>query len=87
VAVAIERNIEGQAAVAYIEVLRDVHLQTLEELTEKLRVFSTSDVTNSAQWRDFSRLADLVPGAAGSFIVRLPRHFPRCGRSTAAARC
>jgi hypothetical protein len=33
IAVAIERNIEGQAAVAYIEVLRDVHLQSLEELS------------------------------------------------------
>ena len=76
VAVAIERNIEGQAAVAYIEVLRDVHLQTLEELTEKLRAFSASDVTNSAQWRDFSRLATSFPAPLASFIVRLPRHFP-----------
>ena len=42
VAVAIERNIEGQAAVAYIEVLRDVHEQTLEELTERLRAFSAA---------------------------------------------
>ena len=76
VAVAIERNIEGQAAVAYIEVLRDVHAQTLEELTEKLRVFSTTDVTNSRQWRDFSRLATSFPAPLASFIVRLPRHFP-----------
>ena len=76
VAVAIERNIEGQAAVAYIEVLRDVHLQTLEELTEKLRVFSATDVTNSRQWRDFSRLATSFPALLASFIVRLPRHFP-----------
>lgn len=76
VAVAIERNIEGQAAVAYIEVLRDVHLQSLEELTEKLRVFSTTDVTSSRQWRDFSRLATSFPAPLAAFIVRLPRHFP-----------
>jgi len=76
VAVAIERNIEGQAAVAYIEVLRDVHGQTLEQLTERLRHFSTTDVTNSAQWRDFARLATSFPAPLASFIVRLPCHFP-----------
>ena len=76
VAVAIERNIEGQAAVAYIEVLRDVHRQTLEELTARLRAFSATDVTNSAQWRDFSRLATSFPAPLAAFIVRLPRHFP-----------
>ena len=76
IAVAIERNIEGQAAVAYIEVLRDVHLQTLEQLGERLRSFSASDVTNSAQWRDFSRLATSFPAPLASFIVRLPRPFP-----------
>lgn len=77
VAVAIERNIEGQAAVAYIEILRDVHRQTLEELTERLREFSRTDVTNSRQWRDFSRLATSFPAPIASFIVRLPLHFPK----------
>ena len=77
IAVAIERNIEGQAAVAYIEVLRDVHRQTLEALSEKLRAFSSTDVTNSRQWRDFSRLATSFPAPLASLIVRLPRHFPK----------
>ena len=74
---AIERNIEGQAAVAYIEVLRDVHSQTLEELTQQLRAFSSSDVTSSRQWCDFSRLATSFPPRIASLIVRLPRHFPK----------
>ena len=77
IAVAIERNVEGHAAVAYIEVLRDVHRQTLEELTERLRAFSHADVTNSRQWRDFSRLATSVPAPLASLIVRLPCHFPK----------
>jgi len=77
VAVAIERNVEGQAAVAYIEVLRDVQRQTLDEITHKLREFATADVTNSRQWRDFSRLATSFPAPLASLIVRLPSHFPK----------
>jgi hypothetical protein len=84
IAVAIERNIEGQAAVAYIEVLRDVHRQTLEELTEKLRAFSSTDVTNSRQWRDFSRLATSFPAPLASSSSVCPA-TSRCGNSTGAA--
>ena len=63
IAVAIERNIEGQAAVAYIEVLRDVHRQTLEELSEQLRAFSSTDVTNSAAVARLLAPGHLVPAA------------------------
>jgi pyruvate/2-oxoglutarate dehydrogenase complex dihydrolipoamide acyltransferase (E2) component len=77
IAVAIERNVEGQAAVAYIEVLRDVHLQRLDALTLKLREFATADVTSSQQWRDFSRLATSFPAPLAALIVRLPYHFPK----------
>ena len=79
IAVAIERNIEGQAAVAYIEVLRDVHGQTLEELTEQLRAFSSTDVTNSRQWRDFSRLATSFPGRSLRSSSVCPATSLRCG--------
>jgi pyruvate/2-oxoglutarate dehydrogenase complex dihydrolipoamide acyltransferase (E2) component len=77
VAVAIERNVEGQAAVAYIEVLRDVQRQSLEQITHKLREFANADLTSSRQWRDFSRLATSFPAPLASFIVRLPCHFPK----------
>jgi len=76
VAVAVERDIEGQAAVAYIEILRDVRRQSLAELTEKLREFSKADVRTSRQWRDFSRLATSFPAPLASWIVRLPSHLP-----------
>jgi hypothetical protein len=77
IAVAVERDIEGQAAVAYIEILRDVRRQSLAELTERLREFSNADLTTSRQWRDFSRLATSFPAPLASLIVRLPNYLPR----------
>ena len=88
IAVAIERNIEGQAAVAYIEVLRDVHRQTLEELTRAAARLLQHRRDQQPAVARFLAPGDLVPGAA-RFAHRpsAPPLPEDVANGTGAARC
>lgn len=77
IAVAVERNIEGFNAVAYMEIIRDAHEKSLSEITDLLRTFSAADINSSAQWRSFHNLATRAPFGIGSFIAKLPWYFPK----------
>lgn len=80
VAVAVERDVEGSHAVAYMEIIRDPHAKSLSEITRLLRGFSDSDLNSSEQWRSFHALGTRVPGWLGGLIARLPFYFPKLWR-------
>ncbi len=77
IAVAIERNVENYHAVAYIEVIRNAHKKTPNQLSSMLRSFSNSDLKTSEQWKSFYRLGMYFPLGLGGFIAKLPLYFPK----------
>lgn len=75
VAVAAERHIPDAEGVAFIDILRDAHEASLQEMTSWLKALSQADETNNAQWRDFKKLTKL-PRMLASFFAGLPVKVP-----------
>jgi len=76
VAVAVERNVEGAESVAFIDVLRDADLLSLDEITERLHALAISDDSNNRQWREFSSVISRFPNWLSTLLIRLPLRFP-----------
>ena len=77
VAVAMERDIPGAEATAFIDVIRDADVAPLAEVTRSLRELATADITNNRQWREFSGLITRLPSWLATTLIRLPLSFPK----------
>lgn len=76
VAVAIERELPGAEAVAFVDVIRDADNLSLQEITDRLRLLAASDETNNEQWRAFSGLIRRLPNWLSKFLIRSPYFAP-----------
>ncbi|HYT32319.1 MAG TPA: 2-oxo acid dehydrogenase subunit E2 [Thermoanaerobaculia bacterium] len=77
VAVACERNLPGDPAVAFIDILRDADRLSLEQISGQLRAMATCDETTNPQWHDFSQLITRLPHWLATLLIRLPFFSPR----------
>jgi len=77
VAVAVERDIPGAEATAFLDILRDADSAPLAEITTSLRALATADVATNRQWREFSGLITRLPTWLSAQLIRLPLRSPR----------
>jgi len=77
VAVACERDLPGDPALAFIDVLRDADRLPLEQISGQLRSLAACDETTNPQWRDFSRIITRLPHWLATLMVRMPFFSPR----------
>ncbi len=77
VAVAVERDIPGAEGTAFLDVIRDADLATLDQITGSLRDLARCDVATNRQWREFSGLITRLPTWLSAWLIRLPLASPR----------
>jgi pyruvate/2-oxoglutarate dehydrogenase complex dihydrolipoamide acyltransferase (E2) component len=76
VAVAVEREVPGSEATAFLDVLRDADRRSLADLTAHLQTLATCDLTNNAQWRSFHAVITRCPAPLAARLIRLPLYLP-----------
>ena len=76
VAVAVERDIPGAESTAFLDIVRDTDRLSLAEITEQLHALATCDITNNAQWREFSTVITRFPPWLAARLIRLPLFVP-----------
>jgi pyruvate/2-oxoglutarate dehydrogenase complex dihydrolipoamide acyltransferase (E2) component len=76
VGVAVERDVPGCEAVAFIDVARDADQMPLDALTDWLRKLRDCDTSNNEQWRAFHRLLTKTPIWLATLLLRLPLFSP-----------
>ena len=76
VAVAIERDIPGAEAAAFMDIVRDADRAPLAAITEVLGALAVADVATNKQWREFSSLIARLPHRLAMLVIRLPWFSP-----------
>ncbi|HEX8204361.1 MAG TPA: 2-oxo acid dehydrogenase subunit E2 [Isosphaeraceae bacterium] len=76
VAVAIERDISGSEATAFLDIIRDADEMPLSQVTERLRELAVCDVTTNKQWAEFSKVIRGLPCWLSALLIRLPWLVP-----------
>jgi pyruvate/2-oxoglutarate dehydrogenase complex dihydrolipoamide acyltransferase (E2) component len=76
IAIASETNIPNVEYIAFIDVIRNVEIKELAEITSWLQTYRTETALNR-QWREFSAVMTKPPKIIGKFLIALPVYFPK----------
>jgi pyruvate/2-oxoglutarate dehydrogenase complex dihydrolipoamide acyltransferase (E2) component len=74
VAVAVEKNIPGSEATAFIDVIRNPDTLDVFQITESLKRLGSED---NPKWLDFQKVINKFPVWLSLFIIQLPWYFPK----------
>jgi UDP:flavonoid glycosyltransferase YjiC (YdhE family)/pyruvate/2-oxoglutarate dehydrogenase complex dihydrolipoamide acyltransferase (E2) component len=72
VGVAVERDLPGDAPLAFVDIIRDCNRRSIEEITAFLMNLRAADKDNNDQWRKFSGAIESLPTWLASFFIGLP---------------
>jgi UDP:flavonoid glycosyltransferase YjiC (YdhE family)/pyruvate/2-oxoglutarate dehydrogenase complex dihydrolipoamide acyltransferase (E2) component len=72
VGVAVERDLPGDAPLAFVDIIRDCNRRSIEEITAFLMNLRSADRDNNDQWRKFSGAIEGMPTWLASFFIGLP---------------
>jgi len=72
VGVAVERDLPGDAPLAFVDIIRNCNTASIEEVTAFLWNLRAADRDNNDQWRKFSTAIEAMPTWLAKTIIQLP---------------